>query len=114
MLPKRAWVRVTFTAAWHSTEVRFICRVDVRVLLTIARVGETTITTRKFTDERLLSRVSALVNLEVFRARKRFAAVCKGARERLFSRVNANVIDKLVLGFERLAAPVTLIPLADV
>jgi len=84
------------------------------VLLAIARVGETPITTRKFTDERLLSRVSALVNLEVFRARKRFPAVCKRAREWLFSSVNAYVIDKLVFGFERLAAPVTLIPLADV
>lgn len=84
------------------------------MLLTITRVGETTVTTRKLTDKRLLSRVSALVNLEVFRARKRFAAVCKGAGEGLFSSVNANVIDKLVLGFERLAAPVTLIPFADV
>jgi len=114
MLPKRAWVRVTFATAWHSTQVGFICRVNVRVLLTIARVGETTITTRIFTDERLLSRVSALVNLEVFRARKRFAAVSKGTGERLFSSVNANVIDKFVLRFERLAAPVTLIPLANV
>lgn len=105
---------VALATAWHSTEVRFIRGVDMGVLLTIARVGETTITARKFTHEWLFSRVRALVNLEIFRAREGFPAVGKGAREGLLSSVNTNVVDKLVLGFERFASSVTLMPQTDV
>lgn len=55
VLPETRGVRVGFIATGHPTVVRFVRRVNVRVLLPIRRVGESPITAFVLTFERFLT-----------------------------------------------------------
>lgn len=58
VLAKRRRVGVALVAAVNLAVVGFVARVDVRVLLTVGTVGETTITSLELTAEWLLSYIS--------------------------------------------------------
>lgn len=58
MLTKGGWMSVALVASVHLAVVRFVARVNVRVLLTVGTVGETTITSLEFTAEWLLAYMS--------------------------------------------------------
>ena len=55
MLPQAGGVGVGLVTAPHSAVVRFVCGVHVHVLLTIARVGKSAITTLHLALKRLFS-----------------------------------------------------------
>jgi len=58
--------------------------------------------------------VYSLVDLEVLGPCEHFAAAGIRTRERLFASVHANVVDELVLGFERLVDALAVAPVARV
>jgi len=58
--------------------------------------------------------VRPFVNLEVFRTGENFPAARERTREGLLPRVHSDVVDQLVLGFERLPFPQAFLPEADV
>ncbi len=58
----------------------------------------------------LFTCVCPLVDLEVFTPGEHLAAAWEGARERLLPGVDPDVIDQLVLGFERFIFPGTTLP----
>ena len=114
MLPERTWVCIAFSTALGSAKIRFVCGMNVRMLLAITGIGKTAIAPRKFAHERFFACVGALMNFQILRTCKRFAAVCERARERLLSSMNSYVVDKLILRFERLSSSMTLVPQANV
>lgn len=60
---ERAWMSVAFVTSLVLAVVRFVRRMNVRVLLSVAGVSKAAITTREFTHKRLFTRVSSFVNL---------------------------------------------------
>ena len=55
MLPEAGGVGVGLVTTPHSAIVRLVCGVDVHVLLTVARVGKSAITTLHLAFKRLFS-----------------------------------------------------------
>lgn len=55
VFPERARMRVGFATADYFTVVRFIASMNMRVLLTIRRIGEPTLTSSVLTLKRLLT-----------------------------------------------------------
>lgn len=69
---------------------------------------------RALRGETLPTCVRPLVDLEVLRSREHFPAAGERAGEGLLSGVNSDVVDELVLRFERLPLARTFLPEADV
>lgn len=55
MLAQRTGVRVALVAAANAAVVRFVGRMDVRVLFAVRRVGETSVTAVELALERFLA-----------------------------------------------------------
>lgn len=66
VLTKGAGVRVALVAAAHLARVWLVTRMHVRMLLSVAAVGEAPLAALELTPEGFLSCVSSFVYFEIF------------------------------------------------
>jgi len=80
----------------------------MRVLFSVAGVGEAPFTSFKLTNKWLFPGMGAFVYLEVLGASKELATVQEGTFKWFLAGMNANVIDKFVLSFEWFSFAITV------